>query len=179
MDQPKAHAAMELPQVALLGPNVRHRGKPAGIFGGKESFEKAEALDRVGIERREKARHVAHLVDRHPVHKEKVLVIIPTPDVHPGHAFRPQRDSRQLLDAFHQVRLAHEGRDLLDASAGEDFVPRLVGKRRGMSQAVGIHHKFLQGNEPKRVLPRRKDLAFPLQDKIFFRDNPIDFVSME
>ena len=66
-NQTQTDVAMVFIHVAILHAHVHHRGEPSAKTGREAAFIECDVLDGIGVERREEARRMVHVVERHAI----------------------------------------------------------------------------------------------------------------
>ena len=113
-EQAHREAPVELLVVAVLEAHVHHAGEAAAEPCRETALVERHVFDGIRIEDGEKAHHVVHVVERHAVEQQQVLVRTAAADIEAGRTFRTGLHAGQQLQGLEDVHLAADGRNALD-----------------------------------------------------------------
>ena len=98
--------------IAFLHRNIEHRAETASVAGWESTLIQLNAVDGIGIENREKAEHVLHIVQGHAVEQDQVLIGSAAAHIQAGRSFVTAFHAGQQLDGFDHVDFTEQGRKL-------------------------------------------------------------------
>ena len=113
-DKANGNIALQMLVVAVVLRHVQHRTQPSAETGGEAAFVKGHILDGIGIEGREETAEMRHIVERHAVEQEEVLVGTAATHIHATVALTSALHTRHQLQGLDDVGLAEEHRHRLD-----------------------------------------------------------------
>ncbi len=93
---------------AVASAHIHKRRQASVVFRRKRRFEEIDIADYIGIECREQAAKMVHLIERDIVEHIEVLVGIPAMNIHSRHAFGAFRHARLGLKRLYHVVLAKQ-----------------------------------------------------------------------
>ena len=139
-DQAHAAGALKPVPVSVAIANIQHRPEPPAVLRGVCALVQAHILDRVGIERGEKPKGVAGIVERNLIQQDQCLVGAAATDVEPRTDVRSRLYPRQQWKTAQNVRLT-KGREILNLGRFQRDEPGLYALF--FLRSIGLYDNFL------------------------------------
>ena len=150
--------------IAVVLPHIDDRRQPTAVLCGEIALVERYILDGIGVEDREESHQVIHIVERHAVQENQVLVRSSAANIQARATLRPALHAGQELQGFEDIYLTGNHRDGFYL-AHRHFDSRHLHRLRSAHRPLTHHGNFLDDSSgaqreiAKRVRDERKRMG--------------------